>query len=108
MYEEEKGQPAVVNDLDSQQTCPYCNKPISPKDEQAGNVGMFMETQCYHTFHLSCFKAYAVKACLKYRRDGQNPIFEEPKCGACNVVVPELETRMIIGPDYEQVENQRM
>jgi hypothetical protein len=86
MYEEEKGSngPTVVNDLDGAQTCPYCKHPISPKDEQAGNVGMFMETNCYHTFHLSCFKTYALKACLKYSRKGNEPNFEEPKCGHCN------------------------
>jgi len=88
--------------------CPYCNKPISPKDEQAGNVGMFMETQCYHTFHVNCFKSYATKVCLKYKRQGTEPLFEDPRCGHCNVVVPELETRMIIGAEYEMVENQRM
>lgn len=54
LLEEEKKE-----DMDQGDGCPYCNKPISPKDENAGNVNMFLGTECYHRFHISCFKSYA-------------------------------------------------
>jgi hypothetical protein len=68
------GQPPVISnpleveeekmDVDSQSTfdpCPYCRKPIAPSDEQRNDVGMFLATECFHRFHISCFKQYAKK-----------------------------------------------
>lgn len=65
-YEEEKA--SFVNDAESTTMCRYCGSNISQKDEQAQNVGMFMETQCFHVYHISCFKQYAAKVCLRYKR----------------------------------------
>jgi hypothetical protein len=90
--------------------CGYCGNAISPKDEQEQNVGMFMETGCFHTFHISCFKNYAVKESLKYKKAGQEIVFAEPKCCHCNLIVPTAELRMVFGPQAyeEQVESKRM
>lgn len=66
MFEEEK----KGHSEDTTGKCGYCNGPISPKDEQEQNVGMFMETMCFHTYHLSCFKNYAIKESLKYKKQG--------------------------------------
>lgn len=51
-------------DVDSQSIadqCPYCRRPITPNDESKGDVNMFLATECYHRFHISCFKQYAKK-----------------------------------------------
>lgn len=64
---------------------------------------MFMETQCYHQFHISCFKKYAVKTCLKYKRSNQgDPEFEAARCAQCNLLVPEIELKQIFGAEYEE------
>lgn len=65
--EEEKGgqQPDINTNM-----CRYCNNPISANDEKAGNFGMFTETMCFHSYHVSCFKSYAVKEMLKYKKQG--------------------------------------
>ena len=91
------------NEAESTTMCRYCGSMISPKDEQAQNVGMFVETQCYHVYHITCFKQYATKICLRYKLQGNEPVFEEPKCAHCNAIVPEMEVRQVFGPEaYEE------
>lgn len=71
---------------------------------------MFMETNCFHTYHVNCFKTYAAKESLKYRKQGQEIFFAEPKCCHCNVTVPTVEVRQIFTPQVyeEMVESKRM
>lgn len=95
-HEEEKVGPVENNE--NAAMCRYCNNPISPADESSGNFGMFTETFCFHSYHVNCFKTYAVKEMLKYKKQGQDPIFNDPKCSHCNVVIPEIEVRQIFGP----------
>lgn len=56
-YEEEK----KMDEIDESGNCPYCRQKITNKDESMNNVEMFVETECYHRFHKSCFKEYAKK-----------------------------------------------
>jgi hypothetical protein len=53
----------VKSPSNSENCCPFCKKVITSNDERNGNVNMFIGTECYHRFHISCFKVYA-KKCL--------------------------------------------
>lgn len=50
-----------MDEIDESGNCPYCRRAITNKDESMNNVEMFVETECYHRFHKSCFKDYAKK-----------------------------------------------
>ena len=59
-----------MHDDNAEGNCPYCRKPITNSDQQSGQVGMLLSTECYHQFHVPCFKAY-----LKTRLITPKPIF---------------------------------
>lgn len=67
--------------------CPYCNKSFTQYEEKAKMVKMFYSTECYHSFHVPCFKNY-VKSRLVTLKVNKNLLdekvsFEDVCCMRC-------------------------
>ena len=57
---------------------------------------MFLQTECYHRFHISCFKVYATKTLTSSKKKfnaGSDIEFQEVYCMACSKKVPFSETQ---------------
>lgn len=91
--------------------CAYCTKGITLQDETQNNVNMFIQTECYHRFHITCFKNYA-KSCLttsKKRTNNSDVEFLDVICKTCNKKVPYEETKEMMSRDeLSQIEQTQM
>jgi hypothetical protein len=72
---------------------------------------MFIQTECYHRFHITCFKNYA-KSCLttsKKRTNNSDVEFLDVICKTCNKKVPYEETKEMMSRDeLSQIEQTQM
>ena len=71
--------------------CGYCRKPFTPQEESANQVGMFMTEDCFHRFHIPCFKEYAKSQLLNAKKVNNEVVFGEVKCLTCGKPVSEME-----------------
>lgn len=92
--------------------CPFCNKAISQEDQQRQIVEMFLSTECYHQFHIPCFKAYAKKRLTSVKPDlkpGQEIEFEDVRCLRCHKVIAIDETKGFMSrEELGQIDAQQM
>ena len=63
--------PEAAMDLTSK--CFYCNKMITTLQESNGERQMFVGTECYHSFHVDCFRTYFKQNIAK-----TNPVQQQP------------------------------
>ena len=76
-----------MHDDNAEGNCPYCRKPITNSDQQSGQVGMLLSTECYHQFHVPCFKAYLKTRLITPKPaagPGQECQFEDALCNQCH------------------------
>jgi hypothetical protein len=48
---------------------------------------MFLSTECFHSFHIPCFKEYAKKRLVMGKKTMGDIVFEDALCGRCNKAV---------------------
>ena len=44
--------------MDATELCKFCNRPITEEEKLANDVSMFQSTECFHMFHITCFRTF--------------------------------------------------
>ena len=81
------------------QSCVYCMKRITPAEQAAVKVQMFLMDGCYHQFHIDCFRLYARKQLLTKLPNGE---FGECRCNKCKTLVTAEDLREALGVEALQ------
>ena len=92
--------------------CPYCNRQFTNAEQAANQVNMFLTTECYHKFHIPCFKEYAKKRLVttkQNRKSDTEIVFEDLQCLKCFKVVELGEAKeMFTREEYGKIEDDQM
>jgi hypothetical protein len=67
---------------------------------------MFLSSECYHRFHISCFKKYALNRLTTLKPTNSGEIqFEEAQCGHCHKAIAHNEiSQMLTKVEMSQLE----
>ena len=72
---------------------------------------MLLSTECYHQFHIPCFKQYLKQRLIEPKPDcrPENLSFMDPECLRCKKIVGQEDISEILGKaDLEEIENKQM
>jgi len=70
---------------------------------------MFLTDDCFHRFHIPCFKEYAIKRLTTVKSAKGDVVFEDALCGLCHKVVALEEIKEMMNRDeIAQIESMQM
>ena len=104
-YTEDK----VVLFNENVEMCHFCGRTFSDEDREKESVRMFQSTNCFHTYHIQCFKVMADHDLCTVNRSKEEFEFKEALCAACSLPVASWECKEILGEDkWEDIEKRRL
>ena len=99
----------VVSFAENVELCHFCLRSFSEEDREKESVRMFQSTNCFHTYHIQCFKVMADHDLCSVNRAKEDFEFKEALCAACSLPVASWECKEILGEEkWDDIEKRRL